>query len=146
MVKLLEKNGRVLRNWNPDRGLGLPGYLRRVVFFYVLRLFKSKHNPWKDSADFDSGAIRNVSTTEETSKLMDQLWIWECRDMLLRQESPVSRSLYRALLVEQRSGEEVARMHDMTRDAVYQWRARFKRRAERLVRGEGLDKGENPDE
>ncbi|MEX1364370.1 MAG: hypothetical protein AB1Z98_14685 [Nannocystaceae bacterium] len=132
MLALFENGGRILRTWDPARGLVLRGFVRRVVRFRVLQLFRShRSNPW-----------RNVPTPpdqvdvvdERASGLLDQLHVRAARDRLLARESPRGLRLYRALFIEQQSAEDTAAQHHMSRDAVYQWRARFKRRAVRSFR------------
>ncbi|MCH9686971.1 MAG: helix-turn-helix domain-containing protein [Deltaproteobacteria bacterium] len=138
MLKLFADKGELLRVWEPEYGLSLRGFIKRVVRFHVLQLFRSaRSNPW-----------RNEPTTPEDLEthaapmpsLLHQLWLWQVRDQLLEQESPHGRRLYFALFVEQRSADEIAREHGMTRDAVYQWRARFKRRAAQAL-GQGRKPG-----
>lgn len=140
MLKLFADDGRVLRAWNPERGLGLRGFLRRVVRFHVLQLFRSSaKNPWRDGAA-DELDEPSVSAGAEPDALLHQLWLWEVRDLLLAEENERGRALYIALFVEHRSAQEVGDQHEMSQDAVYQWRTRFKRRARRLLSKEG----ENP--
>ncbi len=131
MLKLFGARGRVLRAWRPDLGLSLRGFLKRVVRFHVLQLFRSAgRNPWRDTSIDDR---KPEPATYDASALLHQLWLWEVRDALLAEESPLGQKLYVALFVEQRSADDVGRIHDMSRDAVYQWRARFKRRASRTL-------------
>lgn len=130
MLKLFAERGRVLRAWDPDRGLTLRGFLRRVVRFHVLQLFRSSvKNPWRDRLTESQLEVAG----EESDAILHQLWLWEIRDLLLAEESDHGRALYMGLFVEHRSAEDVGEQHNMTRDAVYQWRSRFKRRAGRLL-------------
>lgn len=130
MLKLFAERGRVLRAWDPERGLALRGFLRRVVRFHVLQLFRSSvKNPWRDR--LTESHLEVVG--EDSDAVLHQLWLWEVRDMLLAEENAHGRALYMGLFVEHRSAEDVGEQHNMTRDAVYQWRSRFKRRAGRLL-------------
>ncbi len=136
MLKLFADDGRVLRVWDPERGLTLVGFLRRVVRFHVLQLFRSANkNPWRDRPYDEKTERPQIST----SALLHQLWLWEVRDLLLEAEDERGRALYVGLYVEQQSADELAQAHAMTRDAVYQWRARFKRRASRLLQSTHRD-------
>lgn len=136
MLKLFADRGRVLRVWDPERGLSLRGFLRRVVRFHVLQLFRSSvKNPWRDRLTEN---VLDVAG-EDSDATLHQLWLWEVRDLLLAEENEHGRSLYMGLFVEHRSAEEVGEEHNMTRDAVYQWRSRFKRRASRLLSEEPPD-------
>lgn len=130
MLKLFAERGRVLRAWDPARGLDLRGFLRRVVRFHVLQLFRSSvKNPWRDGP-----AEEEFEDPEaEPNALLHQLWLWEVRDLLLAQEDERGRALYVGLFVEHQSAEDLGEKLEMSRDAVYQWRSRFKRRAARLL-------------
>lgn len=130
MLKLFAERGRVLRAWNPERGLSLRGFLRRVVRYHVLQMFRSSvKNPWRD-LPVEGHAD---ATGDDSDALLHQLWLWEVRDLLLADENERGRALYVGLFVEHCSAEELGERHEMSRDAVYQWRARFKRRASRLL-------------
>lgn len=133
MLKLFAERGRVLRAWDPDRGLTLRGFLRRVVRFHVLQLFRSSvRNPWRDRLTESHSEVAG----EDSDAILHQLWLWEVRDLLLADESEHGRALYVGLFVEHRSAEDVGEQNNMSRDAVYQWRSRFKRRAARLLADE----------
>lgn len=138
MLKLFAERGRVLQAWDPGRGLSLRGFVRRVVRFHVLQLFRSSvRNPWRDGpAD-----VEVEDPGVDPDALLHQLWLWEVRDLLLDEEDPRGRALYVGLFVENRPAEDVGAQHDMTRDAVYQWRSRFKRRAKRLLAEHARPKG-----
>ncbi|MEM7154812.1 MAG: sigma-70 family RNA polymerase sigma factor [Myxococcota bacterium] len=131
MVKLFANGGRVLRAWEPQLGLSLRGFIKRVVRFHVLQLFRTERsNPWRN----DPAEPEQLDGLDpRPPELLHQLWLWQVRDQLLERETERGRKLYQALFVEQRAAEDIARDHDMTRDAVYQWRARFKRRAAKTL-------------
>ncbi|MBV1861631.1 MAG: sigma-70 family RNA polymerase sigma factor [Nannocystaceae bacterium] len=140
MLKLFAEGGRVLRAWDPERGLSLRGFLRRVVRFHVLQLFRSSaKNPWRDRLTESHLEVAD----EDSDAILHQLWLWEVRDLLLAEESDHGRALYIGLFVEHRSAEDVGEQHNMSRDAVYQWRSRFKRRASRLLSAgqQGVSRG-----
>ena len=132
MLKLFADGGRVLRCWDPAQGLSLRGFLKRVVRFHVLQLFRAdRGNPWRNALQ----TPQQLDAVEHREpELLQQLWIWQVRDQLLEHESARGQRLYHALFVEQRSAEDVATQLGMSRDAVYQWSARFKRRAARTLK------------
>lgn len=131
MLKLFADGGRVLRCWDPAQGLSLRGFIKRVVRFHVLQLFRTERgNPWRNTLK----TPQQLDTADEAGpELLQQLWIWQVRDWVLEHESARGRRLYRALFVEQRPAEDVAEELGVSREAVYQWSARFKRRAARAL-------------
>lgn len=137
MLKLFSNGGRVLRAWDPKLGLSLPGFVKRVVRYHVLQMFRSsRSNPWRNAP---ASTEQLDALGEDMPDLLHMLSLWQVRDQLLEQESAHGRRLYHALFVEQRSTDDVARDHQMTRNAVYQWRARFKHRAAKALERLHLD-------
>lgn len=131
MVKVFADGGRVLRAWQPQLGLSLRGFIKRVVRYHVLALFRTERgNPWRN-APAEPEAIDGLDSSPPG--LLHQLWLWQVRDLLLEDEPLRGRELYRALFVEHRSADETAGALGMTRDAVYQWKARFKQRAAKIL-------------
>ncbi len=131
MLKLLSDRGHVLRQWKPHLGLALRGFIRYVVRFHVLQLFRTaRRNPWR-SEPTSPEALDQLA--RQQPDLLHVVCVWQTRDLLLAQESARGRLLYRGLIVEHRLAEDLARELDMTRDAIYQWRARFKRRTAKIL-------------
>jgi RNA polymerase sigma-70 factor (ECF subfamily) len=99
-VALLAEGGNVLRSWDPARGMSLDNFVRLVAWRYV------------------ASTARNAASNEQLQRLLERLGErLDARGMLL----------FRLLYVDERSVEEVMQTTEMTRDAVYAWRSRFRK-------------------
>jgi RNA polymerase sigma-70 factor (ECF subfamily) len=132
-VQLLARQGRVLRSWDPARGSTLDSFTRLVARRHVAAVLRSgRRNPWTDkpvavdelelqqlgAGSSEGSAARRAESAEQLEQLLGQLGErLDERGMLL----------FRMLYVEENSVEEVMAETDMTRDAVYAWRSRFRK-------------------
>lgn len=131
-VQLLAKRGKVLRSWDPERGRSLDSFVRLVARRQVAAILRSgRRSPWADkpvAADelererelivSDAATVARVESAEQLERLLARL------DERLDERGML---LFRMLYVEERSVEEVMQTTDMTRDAVYAWRSRFRK-------------------
>jgi RNA polymerase sigma-70 factor (ECF subfamily) len=128
-VQLLARRGKVLRSWDPARGRSLESFVRLVARRQVAAILRSgRRNPWADkhvagdeleaSVASDAPTVRRVESAEQLEQLLARLGErLDERGMLL----------FRMLYVEERGVEEVMDTAEMTRDAVYAWRSRFRK-------------------
>jgi RNA polymerase sigma-70 factor (ECF subfamily) len=124
---LFADGGKVLRAWDPERGVSLKGFVGVVATRRAVSMVRtSKRNPWTedptDSADLDliqssrRDADRAVIAKEILSKGMAAV-----RGDL----SERGQQLFDLIIVEDASNEEVAEATGLSRDAIYQWRSRL---------------------
>ncbi len=137
-VSLLAKDGKTLRAWDPDRGRSLDSYVRLVARRQVAAILRSgRRNPWADKPVAGDELARELPDTagghstaaklesvEELDRVLDQL-----RERL----DDRGMLLFRMLYVEERAVEEVMDATEMTRDAVYAWRSRFRKLVAKLA-------------
>jgi RNA polymerase sigma-70 factor (ECF subfamily) len=128
-VALLAGRGKVLRSWDPERGRSLDSFVRLVARRHVASILRSgRRSPWTDkpvagdelerSVAGEAGTARHAESNEQLERVIARLGErLDERGMLL----------FRLLYVEERSVEEVMQTTDMTRDAVYAWRSRFRK-------------------
>nr|WP_255216188.1 sigma-70 family RNA polymerase sigma factor [Pseudenhygromyxa sp. WMMC2535] len=128
-VQLLSQGGKTLRSWDPERGRSLESFVRLVARRQVAAILRSgRRNPWSEKPlageDLEpalptaSDASKTYETQEQLDRVIDAL-----RDRLDER----GQLLFQMLYVEERSVEEVMRAAEMTRDAVYAWRSRFRK-------------------
>jgi len=134
-LALFDRDARVLRSWEPERGLSLPNFVGLVAERQVLSFLRSgRRNPWKEEPSFtddeldaeapESGPEEIVASREHLSLLLDRL-----RESL----SPLGWRLFDLLFVQELSQAEVQAASGLSADAVYAWRSRLRRAAQRLV-------------
>ena len=133
-MKLFANDGHVLLTWDPKRGASLHNFVGLVAEYQVLAYLRNgksnpqKEEPWPedelDTPALDSGTEELVASREQLSLLLDQL-----RDKL----SPQAWQLFDLLFIQELSPAEVQAVTGLSADAVYQWRSRLRRLAQRLL-------------
>ena len=138
LVHLFEDGGRVLRAWDPDRGLELIDFVGFVADRTAAGMLKSgKRTPWRDDPvapeDFAAKSTGEASAADLmlSRELGDRVYL------ALRAElTPLGATLFQRLFVEESPVESVCASMNMSRDAVYAWRSRLARRIRELVAAE----------
>lgn len=133
-VALFADDGKVLRQWNPERGLSLRNFAGLVAERQTLSILRSgKRNPWTEdptlSDQLDGAADQPPIDAAAVSR--DIL-----RQLLRRLEetlSPLGRQLFDLLFLRERSVADVENATGMTPDAIYAWRSRLRRLSRRLL-------------
>ncbi len=123
---LFANNGRVLRSWDPARGLSLKNFVGLVAEREVASILRTgKRNPWREDPTLDGelhehfgadpGPEQQVASREELAMVLD-----EVRMRL----SPLGLTMFQLLMIDGRPVAEVCEQLTMTPDAVYAWRSR----------------------
>jgi len=139
---LFENDGKVLRAWDPKRGLGLPSFCGLVAEREVASILRSgRRSPWsadptdaevleKDldpTPDFEA----RLATREQLELLVDRV-----RESL----SPLGLEMFERLIVQEEAAETVCAATGMKSDAVYAWKSRLgklvRKLAEEIARSE----------
>lgn len=128
-TRLWADQGKLLRQWAPERGRSLDSWVRLVAKSRALDLLRSRRRtPWADEPTEDAELDRLPGTESTTGKVI-------ARDALARlqarlQDKLTARDwlLFLAVIVEETPVKQVAEQTGMSPDAIYQWRSRFSRR------------------
>jgi RNA polymerase sigma-70 factor (ECF subfamily) len=134
LLLLFDKGSRVLRAWDPSRGLSLLNFVGLVAEREAKAILRSgRRSAWAENATSDedlAGASRDERTLEDDVVSREELAkIWH---RLEQQLSPRGIELFRALLIEQLSIEEVAETFDMSHNALYTFRSRLRRQVHEI--------------
>ncbi len=140
-LALLEREGRVLRGWQPERGLSLNGFVGLVAEREAGAILRTgKRSPFTEDPTADDtlhqlgsaapGERAPVSEAIESRDLLEVVV-----DRLRERLSPQGFWLFQLLYVEERSIEEACASTGMKADALYAWRSRIGKLA-REVRDE----------
>lgn len=134
-VDLFRDDARLLRSWDPERGLSLPNFVGMIAEQRVLAVLRNRNkNPFRDEptapedldvgADSARGPERITASKEALATVLDAL-----RGRL----SDQGLAMFHWLFVEGRSVEEVCALADTSADAVYAWRSRIGKLARQLA-------------
>jgi DNA-directed RNA polymerase specialized sigma24 family protein len=143
-VTLFEDGGRVLRSWNPARGLSLKGFVGLVAERQTGKTLKvGRRSPFtEDPAEpetmsrLEAGAApgqRSLQAEEIETRNLLAATVARLRAELSEQ----GFALFEALFVEEQTVEQVCATMALSPDAVYAWRSRIARKA-RAIRDELL--------
>jgi RNA polymerase sigma-70 factor (ECF subfamily) len=136
LLLLFDRDSRVLRSWDPQRGLSLANFVGLVAEREAKAILRSgRRSAWaeKPTSEDDVAALAvddrtledHVTSREELQKL------WHC---LEEQLSPRGLELFHALLIEQLSIEELAERFDMSPNALYTFRSRLRQQVQEIRR------------
>ena len=134
-VELFRDHAKLLRAWDPARGLSLPGFVGLVAEQRVAATLRSRRrNPWAEALAegqdevgaelpaLDGGPEAQVISRDAITRLLD----------LVRSElSPVGLDMFHRLIVDEEPIASVCAATGMSTSAVQAWSSRLKR----LVRG-----------
>lgn len=131
---LFADGGKVLRSWQPERGMSLLNFVGLVAERQTASVLRSgKRSPWKEdptlAEDFEQAAPEGGP--EEVTASREQLR--HLLNRLTEELSPLGRHLFDLLFLRDLPFEEVVRRTGMSPDAVYAWRSRLRRLARRLL-------------
>jgi len=126
-VALFDDSGKVLRSWEPGRGLSLANFIGLVAERQVTAILRSgRRSPWTEDptlaeemerpSDHALGPEARVASQQLLAVLLDRV-----RAAL----SPKGLDLFERLLVREESVETVCAATGMSQDAVYAWRSRL---------------------
>jgi DNA-directed RNA polymerase specialized sigma24 family protein len=133
-ASLLAQRGRLLRAWDPARGMSLPNFFGLLTENQVRSILRSgRRSPWseeateRDAIELVAGATESphasVSTREALGKIVERL----------RAElTPAGIEMFELLVVDELSVEDVCHRMGMTADAVYAWRSRLGKQARKI--------------
>jgi RNA polymerase sigma factor (sigma-70 family) len=134
-VALIDRDWRVLRSWRPERGLSLANFVGLVAERQVLSFLRSgRRNPLKEEPLFTDEELETLSLDpgpEEILANREQLAL--LLDRLREDQSLQAVQLFDLLYVQELSPAEVQAVTGLSAAAVYQWRSRLRREAQRLL-------------
>jgi RNA polymerase sigma-70 factor (ECF subfamily) len=139
---LFADGGKVLRGWQPERGLTLLNFVGLVAERRAASILRSgRRSPWQDdptlAEDLDR-IERPESGPEEIAASREQLGLLMRR--LTEELSPLGRHLFDLLFVRELALPEIVAQTGLSADAVYAWRSRLRKLARRLL----AEESENP--
>jgi RNA polymerase sigma-70 factor (ECF subfamily) len=128
-VVLFAEEGRVMRQWDPERGLSLKNFVGLIAEREVSVILRSRRkSPWTEDA------VAPEDLDESTDHAASPEHITASKEMLARILETVRQQLtdhgfelFQLLVVEERSIDDVCAATGKSADAIYAWRSRLGR-------------------
>lgn len=133
-LSLFDDDGRLLRSWDPARGLSLANWVGMIAHRQVISLLRSgKTSPFAEdpTAEDDLAALAGgddleaqVASREELQALLDGVRL---------ALSPKALELFHRMMVIDEPVATIAATTGLSANALYTWRSRFGRLARQLL-------------
>lgn len=134
-LMLFINDGKVLRSWQPERGLTLENFVGLVAERQTVSLLRSgRRSPWKEDPTLEADLDQHAASQPEpevAAASRDQLR--RLLERLKEELSPLGRQLFDLIFVQELDVGEVERKTGLSADAVYAWRSRLRKVARRLL-------------
>lgn len=133
---LFDNNARVLRQWDPDRGLSLGNFIGLFATRATITILRSgRKNPWRETpterADIER-ALTGAAADPE-SRVAARQTLEEILDRLYTTLSPSALEFFHRAYVLEQSVEEMCTAMDLGPEAVYARRSRLKKAIRTIV-------------
>lgn len=131
---LFADDGKVLRGWDPGRGLSLANFVGLVAERQTVSILRSgRRSPWRDDPTLSDELERIASPVETETAAASREVLGRLFDRLTEELSPLGRRLFDLLLVQETPVAEAVLATGLSADAVYAWRSRLRRLARNLL-------------
>lgn len=133
-AKLFERDARVLRIWDPARGLSLLGWVGRFAAMRTRDALRSiSADPWRDQAmppDFFEAMLAEGSPEQ----LVATVRLWSTvRDRVQSKVTKQGKHMFELLFEQDRTTREITEATGLSPDAIFQWRRRLRQEIERQL-------------
>jgi RNA polymerase sigma factor (sigma-70 family) len=126
-VALFENGGKVLRSWEPERGMSLANFTGLVAERQVAAILRSgRRSPWTEDPTLSEDLDRPGDDAPDPEDVVaSQELLTVLLDRLRAELSPKGLDLFERLYLHEESVEAVCTATGMSADAVYAWRSRL---------------------
>src|SRR5439155_4547154 len=126
---------RVLRAWDPARGLSLRNYVGMVAEREIADILQSgRRRPWNERRTAEEPTEAEIGTSPGPEAKVVARELFTSVIAQLRQElSPKGFELFEMLFVDDCPVEDACAATGMSRDAIYAWRSRLPKIVRRIA-------------
>lgn len=135
-VELLRDGGKVLRTWNPVRGMQLAGFVGLVAEQRVAATLRSRRrNPWSEELAIDDGDVvaEQADHRDPEARVLSRAELEWLLDEVRARLSPMGLELFYALVVREEAIPSVCARTGLSTAAVQAWSSRLKRLVQALA-------------
>lgn len=133
LLQLFADDGKVLRRWQPEKGLSLERFVGLVARRQTSATLRTgKRSPWKEDPTLpeDLDQISAASNPEAATASREELELLLAR--FQEELSPQGWQLFDLIYLQELAIDEVVEQTGLSSASVYQWRCRLGQRAQRL--------------
>lgn len=126
-VALFENGGKVLRTWDPERGLSLANFAGLVAERVAASILRSgRRSPWTEDPTLAEGLDQpSAEAMGPERRVASQEMLAVILDGVRARLSPKGLDLFERLLVRQQDVDAVCAETGLSREAVHAWRSRL---------------------
>jgi RNA polymerase sigma-70 factor (ECF subfamily) len=129
-LALFRDECKILRSWNPAKGLSFKNFVGMVAERQVASALRSgKRSPWKEDPLPHSELDRPSPEKSSESRTASRDTLRHILRRMQAQLSPLGWRLFQMLFVDELTVAEIRHATDMSPDAIYAWRSRLRRQA-----------------
>ena len=135
LLQLFRDDGRVLRSWQPEKGLSLLNFVGLVAEREVARIARSgRRSPWALDPTEDAelevavGTVDSAERNAGSRDLFDQVY-----ERLEEELHPKALELFRLLVIDETPVPTVCDATGLSAEQVYNWRSRLLKRAREIL-------------
>lgn len=138
LVALFANNAKVLRNWDPERGLSLVNYVGLVAERLVSSILQSGKKTWPAELVATEVLDRPTTDRDPEQRAEARQALRQVLQLLKQDLSPQGFEMFKLLFVKELSVSEVRRKTGMSDDAIYAWRSRLRQRTRGMMKQSDL--------
>ena len=132
---LFDDGGKVLRGWEPQRGLSLMNFAGQVAERRTISILRSgRRSPWKEDPTLTEELDREDPRGDSERKAASREELRLLVRRLTEELSPLGWHLFDLLFLRDLPVDEVVRRTGRSSEAVYQWKSRLSRLARKILR------------
>jgi integrase len=136
-VELFRDRAKLLRSWDPARGMSLASFVGLVTEQRVAATLRSsKRNPWAEAladGDVEVGADTAAGAADPEERLLSRDAVERLLDRVRAQLSPVGLDMFYRLVIREEAIASVCAATGMSTSAVQAWSSRLKRLVQSLA-------------
>ena len=134
-VSLVQDDWRVLRSWDPTRGLTLEGYVGLVASNLAASTLRNgRRSAWREDPTEDAALVDAVGgAAPESTRLQARDTLTRLVPRLRSELSARGAWIFELLVLEPRPLEEVARLTGLDVAALHAWKSRIGKLATRIA-------------
>ncbi len=136
LLDLFRDDARLLRSWDPERGMGLRGFVGLIAEQRAISILRvRKRNPWSEELGAEAALEGEMAVDDDPEEaLLSQELAARLLDHVRCEVSPLGYDLFRRLILDERPIAEVCQDTGMSTSAVQAWSSRLKRLVVRFAK------------